>query len=150
KSSLVTLVPPKQLDGDLFPLPVMDQHAVIAFSPDCKMLASSGSKNTIRLWQVETGKLITTLTGHSDDVSSLSFSADGRTLASGSADRTIKLWEVATGTARLTFKNAVSDKMLWYSISSDNGKEVDTNYTGFVDAVAFSSDGRPVAAAAED
>ncbi|MDB9538989.1 WD40 repeat domain-containing protein [Anabaenopsis arnoldii] len=33
-----------------------------------------------------------TLTGHSDEVSSVDFSPDGRTLASGSGNGTIKIW----------------------------------------------------------
>ncbi|MGI8503599.1 MAG: hypothetical protein ACR2LR_21080, partial [Hassallia sp.] len=38
------------------------------------------------------GKLIRTLTGHSQPVSSVAFSSDGKTVASGSYDKTIKIW----------------------------------------------------------
>ncbi|MBO1058841.1 MAG: hypothetical protein HEQ27_20970, partial [Dolichospermum sp. JUN01] len=43
------------------------------------------------------GKLLQTLTGHSNLVYSVAYSPDGQTLASGSGDKTIKLWNVKTG-----------------------------------------------------
>ena len=69
----------------------------VAFSPDGQTLAFGSTDNTIKLWDVATGKSIATLTGHSNSVSSVAFSPDGKTLASGSWDDTIKLWDVATG-----------------------------------------------------
>ncbi|MEA5567378.1 WD40 repeat domain-containing protein, partial [Anabaena sp. UHCC 0399] len=58
----------------------------VSFSPDGKTLASGSLDNTIKLWNLETGKEIRTLTGHSNPVWSVSFSQDGKTLASGSGD----------------------------------------------------------------
>ena len=39
----------------------------VAFSPDGKTLASGSWDNTIKLWNVETGELVRTLTGHTDE-----------------------------------------------------------------------------------
>ncbi|HBK65595.1 MAG TPA: WD40 repeat domain-containing protein, partial [Cyanobacteria bacterium UBA11166] len=40
--------------------------------------------NTIKIWDIATGEVKATLTGHSNLVNSVSFSPDGKTLASGS------------------------------------------------------------------
>jgi WD40 repeat protein len=69
----------------------------VSFSSDGKILASGSDDKTIKLWDVETGKEIRTLTGHNSYVNSVSFSSDGKTLASGSSDGTIKLWNGSNG-----------------------------------------------------
>src|SRR6516162_1615677 len=58
----------------------------VAFSPDGKTLASGGRDNTIRLWEVVTGKHAATLKGHTTTVTSVAFSPSGKILASASED----------------------------------------------------------------
>jgi hypothetical protein len=78
--------------------PITSHHRAgidsVAFSPDGQTLASGSRDNTIKLWEVASGRERATLSGHGDEVSSVAFSPDGQTLASGSWDKTIKLWEV--------------------------------------------------------
>ncbi len=73
------------------------------FSHDGKYLLSAGSSGEIKLWEVETGREIKTLLGHSYELTSLAFSHDDRYLLSGSVDKTIKLWDVSTGKEIRTF-----------------------------------------------
>ncbi|BAY47719.1 hypothetical protein SAMD00079811_53380 [Scytonema sp. HK-05] len=66
----------------------------VAFSSDRKTIASGSSDNTIKLWDVASGKLLNTLKGHSSEVLSVAFSSDGKTIASGSRDKTVILWNL--------------------------------------------------------
>ena len=69
---------------------------VLTFSPDGTILVGSDMEiwNTwIKLWDVETGKDLGTLSGHTEPVETLVFSHDGETLASGSQDGTVLLWD---------------------------------------------------------
>jgi WD40 repeat protein len=45
-------------------------------------------------WEVASGHLLNTLTGHTHWVNSVALSPDGKLALSGSRDGTLKLWEV--------------------------------------------------------
>lgn len=65
----------------------------VTLSPDGQFLASGHQDKIIRLWNLDTAEVISTLTGHSQGVKSVAFSPDGKMLATGSDDQTIKLWD---------------------------------------------------------
>src|SRR5262249_41188602 len=65
----------------------------VAFSPDGRRLASGGSDEVVRLWEIHSQRQVSTFKGHTDRVDSVAFSPDGRTIVSGSADRTVRLWD---------------------------------------------------------
>jgi small GTP-binding protein len=54
-------------------------------------------KPTVRLWDVDTGRSLHVLEGHSDWVRSLAVSPDGRYALSGGGDRSIRLWNLTPG-----------------------------------------------------
>ncbi|MBI3815428.1 MAG: hypothetical protein HY279_13315, partial [Nitrospinae bacterium] len=91
-----------------------DSVRTVSFSPDGKMLASGSHDETIKLWEMPAGKLISTLKGHKNWVDTVSFSPDGKMLASGSRE-TIKLWEMPSG----KFITCLFDKA-----ALEKGKEV--------------------------
>jgi WD40 repeat protein len=65
----------------------------LAISPDGKRLVSGQWDGNAYVWDLQSGKVIETLSGHTDWVDSLSFSADG-ILASGSMDGSIRTWRL--------------------------------------------------------
>ena len=56
------------------------------------ILASASFDSTVRLWDVERGLCIHTLTKHTEPVYSVAFSPDGKYLASGSFDKCVHIW----------------------------------------------------------
>ncbi|KIK43720.1 hypothetical protein CY34DRAFT_11561 [Suillus luteus UH-Slu-Lm8-n1] len=72
----------------------------IALSPDGKKIASGGLiDSAVKLWDVDTGKVIKILTGHTNSlrVKSVSWSPDGGRVVSGLDDGTFRVWDVESG-----------------------------------------------------
>jgi WD40 repeat protein len=69
----------------------------VAFSPDGKLLASTGKDRIVRLWDPVTGKMIRQLAGFSGPVQSVTFSADGRFLITTEWTGGAKIWEMPSG-----------------------------------------------------
>ena len=66
----------------------------VEFSPvDASLIASAGSDNTIKLWNLQ-DNTTTTLTGHTDQINAVAFSPNGQFLVSGGNDQVLKLWDV--------------------------------------------------------
>lgn len=75
--------------------PSIDQPVVtVAFSADGRYLASGGTGGEVRVWNVEDGKQVAKLDGHTGRILDLAFSPDGSALWTASADRTLRRWKV--------------------------------------------------------
>jgi WD40 repeat protein len=76
------------------PLPAI--HA-LAFRPDGSQVATAGNEDqVIKIWDGQTGKLVTELKGHTAAVYSVAYHPRGTHLASGSRDDALRVWDTGT------------------------------------------------------
>ena len=105
----------------------------VAFSPDGRLLATSNSDGTVRLWELASGRAVGAPLlagiGFQAGVNGVAFSPDGRLLATANSDGTVRLWELAT---RRMVRSLLSGTLYG------------------VNGVAFSPDGRLLATANSD
>jgi WD40 repeat protein len=100
-----------------------------AFSADGELIAT-GADGHIRLWNVQSQDLLSTI-GHQSAIRSTCFSPDGRILVAGSGDEEVRRWDIT---------NPRSPRPL----SPLRG------HTAFVPQVAFSPDGKTLATGSYD
>lgn len=85
-----------------FPEAHSDTVYDLEFSRDGKRIVSGAADKFVKLFDVETGKLVRAYEGHTNHVLGVAMAADGSSLASAGADNAIKLWNTETGEQRRT------------------------------------------------
>lgn len=95
---------------------------VTGFSAD-GALGVGFAKNAMVVWDLDTGKQLVEMKGHTEIVLDARISADGKLVVSGSQDKTARVWEVKTGKLVTTL----------------------TGHKGPVASVGFNADGTRVA-----
>ncbi|MGF1582956.1 MAG: WD40 repeat domain-containing protein [Gemmataceae bacterium] len=167
---------PKQLQvSDIaVTLKVFEGHTAevlaLTFSPNGRLVASGGADNTVRIWDLETGKEVRKCQGHFGTVFGVVFSPDGKHLYSCSEDKTIRKWDVETAKELQRYAGA-TDYINGVAISPDgkwlagagqdqfvriwdveSGKQLHAmkKHARFVFSVAFSPDGKNLASASSD
>ncbi len=81
------------------PLPENPKPGVIglSLSRNGKILITAGTDGIIRVWDVASGEMQRTLTGHTNSTYRADFSPDERLIASSSRDATARIWDFASG-----------------------------------------------------
>ena len=82
---------------EVWNLPTTGETNCVAFSPNNQVIAGGAKDNAIILINVQTGKMIRALQGHTNWVLSLAFSSNGLFLASGSGGRDVFIWDLSAG-----------------------------------------------------
>jgi WD40 repeat protein/predicted Ser/Thr protein kinase len=100
----------------------------VVWSPDSRVLTSTGADGPIQTWDANTGNELHTFAEQGADVNSVAWSPDGVRFATGGSDGFVKVWQAATGALVLQVQPQ------WGSVKS----------------VSWSPDGRSIASACTD
>ncbi|OUC49136.1 putative WD domain, G-beta repeat protein [Trichinella nativa] len=76
-----------------------DSHLLCSASDDktLKVYDYSGFDETLRIWDVSTGTLISTLAAHPDPLTAVHYNRDGSLICTSSYDGAIRIWDANTG-----------------------------------------------------
>ena len=138
----------------------------MAYSDDGKRLASVGweDRTTIRIWDVETGQRLQTITALPKHIYSVAYSPDSQSLVGGGSDSNIYLWDVGTGERLKTLTGHTSDvgsvtysrdgttlvsgswdkTIRFWDVSTGELLKTLTGHTEVVYAVMYAPDGKTV------
>ena len=102
----------------------------VTWSPDGRQLAGGSGDyygqgrgdNNVHVWDVESGALLLTLSGHTADIWSVRWAPNGGVLASASSDGSAKLWNAATG--ELLFNLDAHAAPVWALSWSPDGSQL--------------------------
>src|SRR5207249_1496929 len=140
----------------------------VAGSPDGKR-ALTGCGMRVLLWDVESGRELRALNGHTDSVHCVAFSPDGRRALS--AEKVLRFWDVESGQQLRCLKghthginsvafspdgrHAVSGSADWtvrlwdLAANEPRGRVFLKSHTDTISSVAFAPDSRTLASAGE-
>ena len=145
------------------------RHAISGSLEEYENLLANGD-HALHVWDIQSGKCLRALEGHSGQVNSVRISPDGRCMISGSNDMTLRVWDLETGCCMHTLTGHGSavetvfmspDGRRAVSGSHDNTLRVwdlDTGHclhiieghSGLVTSIGVSPDGRYVVSGSGD
>jgi len=103
----------------------------IDISADGNRALTGAQDNSIRYWNLKTGKEIKTFEGHEDDVNSVVFSPVGNSAASAGSDKTVRIWDLDLGT-ELKKLEGHQNLVTCVAFSEGGGNIVSGGYDGTV------------------
>ncbi|HEX8114393.1 MAG TPA: protein kinase [Kofleriaceae bacterium] len=141
----------------------------VAITGDGRLLAAGDVEGGIRVWEVASNRL-TTLAGHTDEVTELAFLPRGDRLVSAAMDGTIRIWDVSssatTGQVIGTHRSAITrlavspagnlvasggrDGTVHLWNLTTHADRALAGHTGSIAGLVFSRDGRRLASASLD
>jgi WD repeat-containing protein 48 len=104
-------------DDEAGTMQMREKGSVYALAATDSLLASGGPEKTVRVWDCRSGRRITKLVGHTDNVRDILISQDGTTIMTASSDRTVKVWSTIAG--RCMYTLTMHDASVWSLFSGD-------------------------------
>ena len=142
----------------------------LKITPNNQQIIGVYGDNTVRVWDLTTGKLIKTLIQHTDLIWSIAISPDSKTLVCGSRDRTIQIIDLSTGYIKQTLTKHTSavwavaispdgntlasggsdNNIILWDLHSGEVQKILTGHSQDVLSVAFSPDGQKLVSCSRD
>ena len=69
----------------------------MAVTPDGQRAVSASEDQTLKVWDLDSGRELRTLTGHTGSVTAVAVTPDGQRAVSASGDETLKVWDLDSG-----------------------------------------------------
>ena len=95
-----------------------EKVGAVSLGADRRVAVSASDDETLKVWDVTTGKCLRTLAGHRTKVCDVSVSGDGRVAVFGSYDEMVKVWDLTTGRCLRTLEGH-SDPVAAVSLDAD-------------------------------
>ena len=98
----------------------------VTVTPDGRRAVSASADGTLKVWELESGRELQTLQGHTYGVNAVAVTPDGRRAVSASQDHTLKVWELESGATIATFSCDASAQCCtlaneWTIVAGDAG-----------------------------
>ena len=100
----------------------------VAVSPDGRLIVSGSDDQIIKVWELDSGRLLRSLGGHTGEVNAVAVSPNGREIISASDDKTLKVWDLESGRLLRTLEG----------------------HSGGIVAISLTPDGKRVVSISED
>lgn len=126
---------------------------LISYSPDGTLIASGSAKeNSVKIWDVNSGKIIGKLEGHEAATTAIAFNKDGTQLFTSAKDDRVMIWDlvnwqlidsVKIGSPVSEFVCSANDPNVFYA-STIEGKVLKWNINNFQNPTALFKENLPV------
>jgi len=84
--------------------------SALSFSPDGKLLMSGDESSQLKVWNVNTGKIVWKKNTESGRINAVAISRNGKLLASGTEQGIIKIWDIKSGVVKSVIRPGLKTK----------------------------------------